>query len=148
MIRETYYAALFTLLSGLQTTGVVTVCARKIRLLADMGAAELPALFMVVDHQNIEQRRGFPPKHTLAAKVYLYAANNDRHVTGGIALNTLIDAVETILTPGPLASVQTLSTAQNPGDLVSHAWIEGKVEVFEGVDQRAAAILTINMLVP
>ncbi len=143
MTRETYYAALFALLGAAQTSGAVVTCDRRLRFLADMNAAELPALFMAVDRQLIAQRRGLPPRHTLGAKVYLYAANPDRHTAAGIALNALIDAIEAALAPPAGADAQSL------GGLVSHAWIEGPVEVFEAVEgERAAAILTVQMLLP
>lgn len=143
MIRETYYAALFALLQGLKTANAVKIADRRVRFLAEMGAAELPALFMAVGNQQLVERRGLPPAHKLGAKIYLYAANPDRHTAAGIALNALLDALEAALAPAPGADAQTL------GGLVSHAWIEGPVEVFEAVQgERAAAIATVQMLVP
>lgn len=143
MKRETRYGALFDLLQSLKEAGLVKVCDRRVRLLEEMPASELPALFMSVDNQKTEQREGAPPKRTLGAKVYLYAANPDRHTAAGIALNGLLDVVEDILKPAPGDRTQTL------GDTVSHAWIEGTTEVFEGPQgERAAAILPIVMLVP
>lgn len=143
MTRETYYTALFALLQGAQTAGAVNVCDRRVRFLEEMGAADLPALFMAVDHQQTAQQRGLPPRHTLGAKIYLYAANPDRHTAAGIALNGLIDTVEALIAPPAGSGVQTL------GGLVSHAWLEGPIEVFEApLGERAAAILTVQMLVP
>jgi hypothetical protein len=109
----------------------------------EMSAAELPALFMAVDRQSLQQRRGQPPRHQLAARVFLYAANPDRHTAAGIALNGLIDALEAAIAPPGASDVQTL------GGLVSHAWIEGPIEVFEAPQgERSAAIVTIQMLIP
>lgn len=143
MTRETYYAALFALLQSLQAGGAVQTADRRVRFLNEMGAAELPALFMAVDRQTLQQRRGQPPRHQLGARVFLYAANPDRHTAAGIALNGLLDALEAALAPPAGAGVQTL------GGLVSHAWIEGPVEVFEGPQgERSAAIVTVQMLVP
>jgi hypothetical protein len=143
MTRETYYTALFALLQSLQTAGTVQTADRRVRFLNEMGAAELPALFMAVDRQTLQQRRGLPPRHQLGARVFLYAANPDRHTAAGIALNGLLDALEAAIAPPAGADVQTL------GGLVSHAWIEGPVEVFEGPQgERSAAIVTVQMLVP
>ena len=143
MSRDAFYVALFSLLQGLKTAGNVKTCDRRVRFLEEMAASELPALFMAVDHQQTVQQKGLPPKRTLAAKVFLYAANPDRHTAAGIALNGLIDAVEAALAPAPPADAQTL------GGLASHAWIDGPIQVFEGpMGERAAAILTIHMLVP
>lgn len=145
--RDSYYQALFALLQGLKSQGVVKVCDRRLRFLDEMSASELPALFMAVDHQQTTQQRGLPPRRTLGAKVFLYAANPDRHTPAGVQLNGLIDAVEQALAPDSRAvngeNVQTL------GGSVSHAWIEGAIEVFEGPQgQKAAAILSVQMLLP
>jgi len=141
--RETYYAALFAVLQSLQSGGTVQICDRRVRFLNEMGAAELPALFMAVDRQQLTQRRGQPARHQLGARLFLYAANPDRHTAAGIALNGLLDALESALAPPVGAEVQTL------GGLVSHAWIEGPIEVFEAPQgERSAAIVTVQMLVP
>ena len=143
MIRETFYAALFALLQGLQTAGTVIVCDRRLRFLHEMGAAELPALFLAVDRQQLVQRRGQPVRHQLGARLFVYAANPDRHTAAGIVLNGLLDAIDTALAPPAGSDVQTL------GGLVSHCWIEGAVEVYEAPQgERAAAIVPVQMLVP
>jgi len=143
MSRESIYAALFTLLQGMKTAGKVKVCDRRVRFLEEMGAAELPALFMAVSHQQTAQQPGLPPKRSLQAKLYLYAANPDRHRPAGIILNGLLDGVEALLAPPPGSDFLTL------GGLVRHAWIEGPIEVFEGPQgERAAAVLTVSMLLP
>jgi len=143
MSREAAYTALFTLLSALKTAGTVKVCARRLKPLEKSGPAELPALYMTVANQTIEQRKGLPPKRTLGADIFLYALNPDSHTAAGIQLNGLLDAVEAALAPNPVTNVQTL------GGIVDHAWIEGRIEVFEGpLGERAAAILTVNMLIP
>lgn len=143
MSRETYYVALFTLLQGLATDSVVKLCDRRLRFLEDVGSAELPALFMAVDHQQVTQVRGLPPRRVLGAKLFLYAANPNRHTSAGIALNGLIDAVEQILSPAPGTDTQTL------GGIVSHAWISGTIEIFDGPQgERAASIVPVQMLIP
>jgi len=138
MSREAAYAALFAQLA----TVPVKTSSRRLRLLEEIGPAELPALFMTVDRQHVEPRpRGLPPKHTLGALVYLYAANPDPHQPAGSLLNDLIDAVEAALTP--------VSGPETLGGIVAHCWIEGAVVVFEAPKgQRAAAIVPIHMLVP
>lgn len=143
MSREAAYTALFSLLAGLKTSGAVKACSRRVKLMEKMGPAELPALFMSVGGQKVEPRKGLPPKRTLGAKVFLYVFNPDANTAAGIQLNNLIDAVEAALAPNPLTNVQTL------GGIVDHAWIEGQVEVFDGpLGEKAAAILSVNMLVP
>lgn len=141
--RDSHYAALFALLQGAQTTPALRTLDRRLRFLEGMPAAELPALFLAVDHQTTTRRDGLPAKRTLGAKVFLYAATPDRHTAAGIVLNGLIDGVEQALEPPAGSDVQTL------GGLVAHCWIEGPIEVFEGLSgERSAAIVTVQMLVP
>lgn len=143
MSRESVYAALFALLQGMKTAGKIKVCDRRVRFLEEMAASELPALFMAVSHQQTAVQPGLPAKRTLAAKLYLYAANPDRHRPAGVVLNGLLDAVEQLLLPPPGSDFLTL------GGLVRHAWIDGPIEVFEGPQgERAAAVLTVSMLLP
>lgn len=145
--RETYYEALFAFLQTLGPVagggnGTFAVVDRRVILLEKAKNGELPALYMSVGNQKTEQLRGVPPKRSLSAMVYLYALNTDRHLSAGIALNGLIDALEQAIDPFP-ATVQTL------GGIVSHCWIEGETEIFEGpLGEKAAAIARIWMLVP
>lgn len=142
-MRDAPYLALFALLSDLKTQGAVGVCGRRVRLLDEMAAAELPALFVGVDHQHVEYPDDIQSRLTLRAKVYLYAACTDRHASAGAALNALIDAVDAALAPAPGEPFQTL------GGLVRSARIEGEIEVYEAIKSvRAAAILTVSMVLP
>lgn len=143
MSREDIYSALFSLLQGLKTAGHIKVCDRRVRFLEEMAISELPALFMSVDRQHTAHVGGLPSKRTLAAKVYLYAANPDKHRSAGVVMNGLLDIIEQTMTPPPAEEFLTL------GGLVRHAWIDGSIEVFEGPQgEKTAAILTITMLVP
>lgn len=143
MSREAAYGALFALLqAGASGAGLNTVD-RRVRLPEQMNAAELPALFMGVDRQQVAPRSGLPPRRTLGARLFLYAANPDRHTAAGIVLNGLLDWVEATLAPDPVSNLQTL------GGAVRHAWVEGAIEVFEGPSgDRAAALVPVLMLVP
>ncbi|HLY53952.1 MAG TPA: hypothetical protein VKS60_00260 [Stellaceae bacterium] len=143
MIRETAYAALFAVLEALRVDGTVVVADRRLRSLNDLNAAELPALFMTVGDQKVVARHGLPPKRTLTADIYLYAANPDPGTAAGIQLNGLIDAVEAVLAPPVYAAVQTL------GGAVEHCFIEGTIAVYEAPKgQRAAALLPVHLLLP
>lgn len=140
IIRETYYAPLFALLQGAAN---FKTAERRVRHLETMDDGELPALFMAVGHQPVERDTKAWPKRKLLATVFLYCANPDAHISADIALNALLDAVEAALEPAPGQEMQTL------GNLVSHCWIKGEVEVFAGWDGvRAAAIVPIEIMVP
>ena len=141
MTREAAYGALFATLGTLG--GAVTTTDRRLRALDELNSAELPALFMAVGDQQVEARHGLPPKRTLTADIYLYAANPDPHSAAGPALNDLIDALEAAVAPPAYADVQTL------GGVVDHCFVEGTIAVYEAPKgQRAAALVTIHMLMP
>lgn len=141
--REDCYGGLFAALAALQAGGTVAKADRKLQVLGDVNVSDLPALFLQVDRQTIDQRSGTPPRRRLHALVYLYAANPDPATAASVQLNGLIDAVEAALQPPPFAQVQTL------GGVVAHAWIEGVIEVYEAPKgQRAAAVVPVAMLMP
>ncbi len=138
--REGCYAALFALLAA---TPGIAIASRKLKLLAEVNNAELPALFMQVDRQTAAQKPGTPAQRRLMALVYLYAANPDPNGVASTVLNGLIDAVETAILPAPGAQVQTL------GGAVAHAWIDSAIEVYEAPKgQRAASVIPVLMLMP
>jgi len=144
--RETVYAALFALVTSVP--GIRTQSRRLIHW-ADVNAADQPALFQVQSHQAPQQTgRGMPPKWLLRAELYLYAnAGSDPHVIPAQQLNTLIDAIEAALKPATgndiIQNVQTL------GGIVSHCWLDGEIEVFDGaLGEQAVAIVPISILVP
>lgn len=142
MIRETYYSALFSLLSTLKPS-VFTTVSRKLVLPQNMNAADFDALYMVVHNQPIVPVMGAPSKHTLEAQLFLHIANPDSNGSADPLLNARLDAVENALKPLPGMPAQTL------GGLVQHCWIEGTIEVFSGANaQFAAAIVPVKILVP
>ena len=146
MGRETYYTALFAQLQTLLSAnnGPFSVVSRKPKPAEEHSGAELPALYMLVSHQPVKQDDGSPPIHELQATLILHAACNDRYVSGDIAINDLLDAVETVLGPdNPVSGTYTL------GGLVQHCRIEGRCEIYAGVDgTRAAGIVPISIVVP
>jgi hypothetical protein len=143
VIRETYYGALFTLLETLGDSAGIKTIDRRVRYLQEMEASELPALFMAVDSQTPVQRRGQPTRHQFTARVFIYAKTANRKTPADIQLNGLLDAVDDLIAPPVGEETQTL------GNLVSHCWIDGPIEVFAAKDgEKSAAIVTIQMLIP
>jgi hypothetical protein len=121
--RETIYAALFAVVANAApfvTTG------RRAKLLNEMQPGTLPALFQSQVRETTAQTKGIPPKYTLHVDIILYATNPDPNLTASTQLNDLIDAVEAALAPSPATGVQTL------GGLVSHCFISGETDIFEG----------------
>lgn len=141
MNREAIMSALFTLATGaagFKTTGR--------RLVLWSQCPEQPALFLrnVGDDYPAKVARGLPTRVTLHAEIWLYAnVGVSPANVPGTTLNNLIDLVEAALKPAPAYEVQTL------GGLVSHCWIEGRIELDPGdIDGQAKAIIPIRILVP
>jgi hypothetical protein len=146
-VREPIYAALFNLVA--EATGAATA-SRILRNPEDVQPSEMPALFLSQRPEKYaEPGRGLPPKRTLHALVWLYAC--DPQIAGVVPatqLNNMVDAVEAALAPAgtdlAMQGVQTL------GGLVSHCWIEGNVEYYEGLDTngRSVAVISVAILIP
>lgn len=138
MSREAIYAALFTRVSA--AAGFVTA-SRIFRPFTEVEPAERPAIFQVQDTQTPNQSRQRPPIWTLRASLFIYVWQPDPNTTAASELNTLVDAVEAALAPNPVTQVQDL------GGLVSHCWIEGEVDIFDGaIAEQAVAVIPIAML--
>ncbi len=107
--------------------------------------AEQPALFLRDGPETYapRQARGQPAKVTLTAECWVYVQSRDVNAAPIVALNNLIDWIVTVLQPLPSQECQTL------GGLVSHCWIEGKIEKdagdLDGLGQ-AVAIIPINVM--
>jgi hypothetical protein len=138
--REAIIDALFTVLTkddAYQTTG------RRLILWSQVN--EQPALFLrhVADEFPPRPTR-MPPKTVIECEAWIYCnAGANPDLAPEVALNALLDGVETALKPAPGIEAQTL------GGLVTHCWIEGRVEIHPGdLDGQAIAVVPIKMLVP
>jgi len=123
-MREERYAALFALLETMKGDAGFKTCSRKMRLLTEVTAPEMPALFMSVTRQPIKQKVNFPARRSLGAMVFLYVSNPNPATPASTRLNNLLDLLDATL--GTEDNLQTL------GGLVEHAWIEGTIEIWEG----------------
>jgi hypothetical protein len=101
-------------------TGFVVI-SRRLKLWTDVPKSQRPALF-ITEHreQQSYQSETLPAKTTLNVDIFVYIDASDRNTVPAIALNTLMDALETALKPASGAT-QTL------GGLVSHCRIDGQV---------------------
>jgi len=125
--REAVLTALVALLQGVVfaqpvngARGFVSV-SRRLKLWSDVPKSQRPALFVTEhrEHQSY-QNEALPAKTTLSVDLFVYIDSSDRNTIPAVALNTLMDALETALKPASGAR-QTL------GGLVSHCRIEGAV---------------------
>jgi hypothetical protein len=140
-MREEIIEALFQLAL---TATTFNTSNRRLQLWSKV--ASFPALFIqsTGTHYPPRDARGLPPKRTITAELWVYTdVGKDPNANPEQALNEIIDAIESALSPQIVGGVQTL------GGLVSHAWIEGEIEQFPGVlDGIAKAIIPVKILVP
>lgn len=164
--REDYFAALAARLATILVPGTVTTfrgnstsdgtpsvaqlktCGRKILHWSDLPAELRPACFQEQSPgETWVQRKGLPPKVTLKAKWWLYAQTLSQQNPDAVpsqALNPLLDAI-----CGALAVDDVTNNVCTLGGLVSHAWVEGDVEVTEGVMEDLTIVtIPVQMLVP
>lgn len=143
--RETIYAALFALVSS--SASFVTA-SRKLTHWSDVGPEEHPAIFQRQTDETWIVQKGLPPKIQLHVELYIYvhtlSQQLDPTVVPSQMLNPLLDAVDAALAVDDRSNnVLTL------GGLVSHCWIDGKTENFEGmIGDQAVAIIPVSILVP
>jgi len=143
MNREAIMQALLTLVS--ESAGFVTI-GRRLEWVAKV--AGLPALYVIATDNEYQQHgTTFPPRRTIGAEIWVYAAT-DLQQPPGAQLNPLLDAIEAALGVMP-------GQAQTLGGLVVHCWIGGddgqkaRIEIFEGhASSRAVAIIPVRILVP
>lgn len=141
--REAAFVALAALLDGLKAAGKAKTFSRRVQTLDKTEAQAMPALYLGPGPQQVAQSTNLPPTRTLGALVYVYAANPDKATPASTILNGLLDEIEAALKPSPATGRQTL------GDTVAHAWVEGTIEIYEGVlGERAAAIVPVQILLP
>jgi hypothetical protein len=144
--RETIYAALFDLLTGING---IKKFSRRLLHWSETNSADQPALFLVQGHQAPQQTgRGIPPKWILRAELYLYVnAGSDPNVIPAQQLNKLLDKIEAALRPS--TGNDQMQNTQTLGGLVSHCWLDGEIEVFDGaLGEQSVAIIPISILVP
>lgn len=149
MTREQTYGALFAFFAALTAGGAPAfkTSTRKLRHWDSCPAEDSPALYMRQVTETAVRTRGLPTKWTLSIELWLYArtnAQNDDSVIPSQVLNPLLDAVEAALQPDDLAN-----NAVTLNGLVSHAAIEGPIQVYEGdMGDEAVAIVPITVLIP
>lgn len=139
---ETIYQALFDRLR--LATGVKTA-SRRLKHWNDVPAKDQPALYTAQGGEVPEQVRGVPTKWRLSVDVYLYVTVPKDTDIPATALNGLIGAIRDAMAPPE--GLDRLKGVQTLGGLVSHAWISGQIEVYDGVlGNQAVAMIPIEIL--
>jgi hypothetical protein len=147
--RETIYAALWAKASGAidprTGTPAFITKSRRLRHWDDVAPDQQPALFMIQHEQTPQQVKGLPPKWDFRLSLFVYDnCGEASDAIPGQRLNYLLDAVDNALAPD-FRGYQTL------GGLVSHCWIEGTIEIFEGYKgmmNQSVAIIPVGIRVP
>jgi hypothetical protein len=136
--RETIYAALFALVSG---AAPFVTASRRPRLINEVSPTQLPALYMQQIGETVTRDRSTPPSYTLRVDLALYAQNPDQNGSAAPQLNALLDAVELALASPVPGQPQTL------GGIVSHCFVRGDIQQFEGtLGNRAGALIPIEIV--
>jgi len=149
MTRETIYAALFQFWSNLTVGGspAFKTATRKLKIWELVAAEDQPALLQLQRRETVTKPRGLPAKWTLSIDLYLYVhtgANTDQTIVPSQLLNPLMDAIEAALVIDDRSN-----DACTLGGIVSHCFIDGAVEIFEGnLGDELVAIIPIVVVVP
>lgn len=137
--REPIYTALYELFRPIKNFRTVS---RRMKLWTELQPGQMPALFMVQGNAEAQQKGGLPTLWVLDVSLILYTYQADENASPMPAMNDLLDGVEAALAPDdPISNRLTL------GGLVSHVWIEGTVEVYEGaIASHTVAIVPLRIL--
>ncbi len=140
MIREPIYAALWNLAQA--SAGFVTK-SRRAQYLDDVPQGMFPALFMIQKSESPQNVAGLPAVWVFTVEFYIYAhTQGDKTIMPSTILNGLIDAVSNSIAPDAVTGKQTL------GGLVQHAWIDGGIDIYEGVlGDQAVAVIPVTIKV-
>ena len=143
MDSESIYQALFNRLSNVQ--GMVSV-SRRLKHFNHVNNDQRPALFVTQGNQAENPVKGLNAKIILSADLYLYVFEVDPDKAISTQINNYVDLIRNVIKPEfpEICEYQTLN------GLVEHCWIDGTIEVYEGVDGmldgQGIAIIPIQIL--
>jgi hypothetical protein len=140
-MREEIYAAVFALASA--APGLVTA-SRRAKPIQEITDNLMPALFQIQAGETyIQGKPGVPPRRILAVDLEIYVSNTgDPYGSAGTVLNPILDAIEAALAPD-------LTGFQRLGGLAYRCWIEGRIEVFEGLlEGKVVALIPLQIELP
>ena len=138
--RSAIFNALFTKLQN-----NVPGCVTYTRILQHWGAVQpnaMPYLGMIQEDQIVEKIQKIPSKWKLFASIYIYTYQPDSQTSPIIQMNTIVNAVEATLAPGPGPNmIQNLGIAG-----VQDCWISGRIQTDEGtIGPIAVSIIPIEI---
>jgi len=126
--REAVMTALFakltatTFSSPINGSNTWVTTSRRLQLWADVAKTSRPYMCMTEHHeQQAYKAENLPAYVTLLIDVFVYIDSEDKSTTPSITLNTILDALDAAIAPGPGEQRQTL------GGLISHCRVDGPV---------------------
>lgn len=127
----------------LATVGALLSVSRRFKHWSAVSPAEMPCAFIVQQGEAPQQVRGQPAKWLISVDVFVYVrADDDADVAPSTAINSALSGVRSILTANPATGV-----ADGFEGMASHAWISGKVEIFDGVmASQSVAVIPVGIL--
>jgi hypothetical protein len=122
---------------------------RKFRAPEEVAGVAMPALIQRQTGEQWQRQRGLPGKATLTFEwwIYVNTSRDPGMPAASTVLNPILDAIQAALDPANggdvVAGVQTL------GGTVSHAWLDERLEIYEGVldDCVSIAVITVHVLI-
>lgn len=141
---ETIMQALFAKLTALKNAGQLVTVSRRLEHINDFAIGNMPAAFQ---HQTeidvMAAKSGGGPKNRIVVDWYVYVGGVDG-AAHSPDLNPLITALCQSIKPLPGDG-----THHTLGGLVDNVYVDGKIEIYEGVlADRAVAIIPLTILVP
>lgn len=142
MVREDIYTALFSLLQS-KLGSLINTYSRRLVLWSEIPSSQQPALYISQSGESVHQNRlGIPATFEMDATIWVYVnVGESLSAVPSTTMNPIIDAIINALNPKPLEK-QTLGLAY-----VSHCWISGRIEIFEGIlGSQAITLIPIKTL--
>ena len=116
---------------------------RRVVAVDQVNIGDCPACFISQKNEDPVNLKGQPPKWNLDAELIVVVnAGNSLNVIPSALLNERLAALREAFEVHPVTGVPS-----GFGDLVSHAWISGSIELFDaGLGSQAVAIVPVSML--
>lgn len=143
MNSEIIYQALFDRLKSIEG---ITTMSRRLRHFNSVSNDQRPALFVTQGNQLENPAKGLNAKIELSIDLYLYVYEQNPNLAISTQINTYMDLIRESIKPDfpEMCEYQTL------GGLIEHCWIDGTIEIYEGVegmlDGQGIVIIPVRVL--
>lgn len=119
---------------------------RRLKLWSDVPAAMRPACFLHEGGAETYAEAAAMPKRSLSLRLFVYADAHDPGTPGAVALNTIMDALDTALAPSGVDAALGRCTL---GGTAWRCGIEGRVLKDPGdLDGDALLVVPVTIVLP